>query len=1249
VLLIGIMILVLFVVGAVSQVILYKTMLIREKERLSNGVSEFIYHIRDVAGSNGIPVSGNAGALEQAQLQAILNEHMAYHPKTKTGELVVARREGDTMMFLLRSRSHKEEVPEILPFDSPLALPMHNALSGFSGTLIGTDYRGVTVVAAYAPVPELGIGVVSKIDLAEIRDPFVHSGIAAGSAALLLAVIVSFVFMRITAPIIRHIDESEERYRDVLENISDIVYIFDGRGNVKFGNDAASRKLGYSSDELLRLNTKMLLTPESYRKVMGIYRAQIDGEEVGPFEIDFYGKDGTIFTIESKERVIRHGKKIVEIHGIGRDITDRKQAQEALRESELKYRNMIMNLSEGFYSATLDGILLEYNDEFCRLLGLDPNEDLAGTVLPDFWQDPEDRKAYVHELKLRGFVRNRLATAKKRSGEKRFFELNARIIKATRDNRARIEGSFIDVTERKLAEQALQENEERYRTTLDGMMEGCQIVGPDWRYQYLNDAAVRHGRRPRSELIGLTMMEAYPGIEDTEVFAALKECMELRTFRQIENKFIYPDGTSGWFSLSIEPVPEGLFVLSLDITEQKQAEFINRARIRLLESSISQSLDEFLTATLDEIEALTGSSIGFYHFLLNDQKTLSLQSWSTNTLQNMCTAEGKGSHYNIDEPGLWVDCVRERGPVIHNDYISLSHRRGLPEGHAPVEREVVVPVFRGGLITAIIGVGNKGADYTENDVKMVSQLGDMSWDIAERKRAEEEVQRSMKFLDSMIDQSPVPMWISDEYGALIRINDACCALMHITPGEVVGIYNVFNDNIVIEQGRLPQVAAVFEKGETARFELEYDTNKVTGLDLSDTAFVYLDVTIFPVKNPAGKITNAVIQHKDITEKKRADQVLKESEVKYRTVADYTYDWEYWVATDGHLIYVSPACERITGYRAEEFMANPGLMKAIIHPDDVETVKSHEAEVTDNKTRAIDFRIINKNGEERWIAHVCQNVFGDDGSPIGRRGGNRDITERKRGEAEIRKLNEELEQRVIDRTAQLSAANKELEAFSYSVSHDLRSPLRAIDGFTRVLVEEYDEKLDDEGKRLTGIIRDNTVRMGRLIDDLLAFSRVGRSELHFASVNMEFLARSVFVDLTSEEERARIDFIVGALPEADGDVSLFRQVWSNLVSNAVKFSSKRDRAVIDVSSERRDNEVVYSIRDNGAGFDMRYSNKLFGVFQRLHGQNEFSGTGVGLAIVQRVIVRHGGRVWAEGEENEGAVFHFSLPTKHGGSQ
>jgi light-regulated signal transduction histidine kinase (bacteriophytochrome) len=213
-----------------------------------------------------------------------------------------------------------------------------------------------------------------------------------------------------------------------------------------------------------------------------------------------------------------------------------------------------------------------------------------------------------------------------------------------------------------------------------------------------------------------------------------------------------------------------------------------------------------------------------------------------------------------------------------------------------------------------------------------------------------------------------------------------------------------------------------------------------------------------------------------------------------------------------------------------------------------------------------------------------------------------------------------------------------------VSHDLRSPLRAIGGFARILAEDYGDKLDDEGRRLLGVVRDNSQRMGELIDDLLEFSRLGRKSLSAAEINIERLVEEVLEELQAGSER-RAAFKLGPLPPSYGDAVLIKQAWANLLGNAIKFSNKREQPVIEVSGHENGAENVYCVKDNGAGFDMRYYDKLFGVFQRLHSADEFDGTGVGLAIVQRVVARHSGRVWAKSEVGKGAAFYFSLPREN----
>lgn len=378
--------------------------------------------------------------------------------------------------------------------------------------------------------------------------------------------------------------------------------------------------------------------------------------------------------------------------------------------------------------------------------------------------------------------------------------------------------------------------------------------------------------------------------------------------------------------------------------------------------------------------------------------------------------------------------------------------------------------------------------------------------------------------------------------------------------------------------------------------------------------------------------------RDITERQRADERLRDSKERYRTLFESNPSpmWVFDLETLSFLA-VNAAAIRHYRYSREEFLAM--TIKDIRPREDIPALIEALARTTGGldetgqwqhrKKDGVSIEVESSSHQMRWRGRDASLVLIND------------ISERKRAEDEIRQLNADLEERVQRRTADLEAANKELEAFSYSVSHDLRAPLRAVDGFSQATLEDYGASLPEQGRRYLQTIRDGAQRMGALIDDLLSFSRLSRLPLQKRAVNMAKLAREALEELNGMRKGRAIDVRIGDLAPCEGDPALLKQVWVNLLSNAIKYTRQRDAAVVEIQSRQENGENVYSVSDNGTGFDMQYAHKLFGVFQRLHRADEFEGTGVGLAIVQRVVHRHGGRVWAEAAADRGASFYFAL--------
>jgi PAS domain S-box-containing protein len=500
-----------------------------------------------------------------------------------------------------------------------------------------------------------------------------------------------------------------------------------------------------------------------------------------------------------------------------------------------------------------------------------------------------------------------------------------------------------------------------------------------------------------------------------------------------------------------------------------------------------------------------------------------------------------------------------------------------------------------------------------------------------RQHSEQSLRESEKRYRLLFDSNPLPMWVYDlETLRFLAVNKAAIQCYGYTRKEFL--------SMTIKDIRpAEEITALLAAVKSVSGELD---------DAGTWRHRKKDGTVIDVEITTHSIIFAerraeIVLANDITERKRTEETV----VRLASIVESSEDAIFSKTLDGVITSWNEGAERLYGYSAAEAMGRSVSM--LIQPGRTEELSLILGRLRRGEhIQHFETTRLKKGGEQIDVSLTISPIKNISGAIIGASTIARDITERKRAEEQIHRLNETLEQRVAERTAQLQAANKELEAFSYSVSHDLRAPLRHINGFSQALLEDYADKLDEVGKSYLQEVRGASKEMAQLIDDMLQLAHVTRSEMRREVVNLSEMAHAVVAELRKGDTERTVAINVEEGLSTHGDKRLLRIMLINLLGNAWKFTSKREQPEIafgqeQFSQEQKDGEPVYFVRDNGAGFDMTYVNKLFGAFQRLHTAGEFEGTGIGLATVQRIINRHGGRVWAEGAVNEGATFYFTL--------
>lgn len=653
-----------------------------------------------------------------------------------------------------------------------------------------------------------------------------------------------------------------------------------------------------------------------------------------------------------------------------------------------------------------------------------------------------------------------------------------------------------------------------------------------------------------------------------------------------------------------------------DITDRKRRE---------MNAAVLAEIDRVFatTSSADEIMQAVGSKIGSYLEIENcflaevdeeKDRVCGLYSWRTAMLPESLRVRRLSAFVNE----AFRKAAHAGQTIVVRNARTDSRIDGARYADFNIHAYVTVPFQREGQWRYLFTVIDSAPrDWREDEIDLIREVANRTFPRLEQARAEAVLRESEERYRLIFENSMDGILFTRSDGSILSANPAAREILGRTEEEIMAA-----EWKEITDDSDPRLAPALDKqARTGKFFGELNFKR------KDGTIIPVEVSSVVFRIMTGRAFSSMI-FRDIRWRKEAERVLKESEKRFREMAD-AIPHLVWTATpDGQIDYFNrrggeffAATREASGYWNWE---------RLIHPEDLRETVSLWLRCVKTKTEGrIEHRIRDKSGGYRWYL-TRYLPLRDDGKVTRWIGTTTDIHDLKEAETNLR-----------NRTRELEKANRELESFSYSVSHDLRAPLRAISGFSGMLLKD-EQSLGPESKRKIRVIRENALKMDRLINDLLDLSRSGRTPISSKKIDMDRLVKTLWQEQVAANPDRKMVLQKAELPPAFGDEALIRQVLSNLLANAVKFTRRKQNAVIEVGGEARKGENVYFVKDNGTGFDMKYYGKLFGVFQRLHFENDYEGTGVGLTIAQRIVCRHGGRIWAEGRVGEGATFHFALP-------